>query len=241
MANPAFIKTYDALTTLAAPVQSAASTSTTGGTLPAQTSYYVVSATNANGETIASNEISIVSTGTTSSNTINWALVPGATGYKIYRGTAAGAENVYYPVGNVSSYVDTGAANTAGTPLTTSTAVVTFNPYQIVRASPVDFQVQPAVGTLDPIIGVTTEIGLSATDLANNQSGRIDVIHGDIAFLKLDGTVAFGDPITSSANGYGIKAAPAAGINNVCVGRARRSGVAGDVIEVIISLFVLQG
>lgn len=104
------------LAQLAAPVQAAASTSGVGGLLTAATYYYVVTALNANGETIASNERSIATTGSTSSNTISWAAVTGATSYRIYRGTAAGLENVYYSAGAVVTFTDTGAASTAGTP-----------------------------------------------------------------------------------------------------------------------------
>lgn len=111
----------DTATALAAPVQSATTTSTTGGTLAAATYFYKVTATNILGETTASNEQSIVTTGTTSSNTVSWAAVPGAAGYKVYRGTATGAENVFYTVGAVVSFLDTGAANTAGSPPVTNT------------------------------------------------------------------------------------------------------------------------
>ena len=101
------------------PVQAAATTLTTGGTDLAESTayYYVVTALNALGETVKSNEQTVTTgLGTTNSNTISWAAITGATGYRIYRGTAAGAENVYYQVGAVASYVDTGAASTAGTP-----------------------------------------------------------------------------------------------------------------------------
>lgn len=106
---------------LAAPVQAAISGSTTGGTIAAGTYYYVVTAINDVGETIASNEQSVVNTGTTSSNTISWGAVTGASGYKIYLGTATGAENAYYAVGAVTSFLDTGAASTAGSPPSTNT------------------------------------------------------------------------------------------------------------------------
>jgi hypothetical protein len=99
---------------MAAPVQSAAATATTGGTLAAGTYFYVITALNALGETVASNEVSITTTGTTSKNTLTWAAVTGATGYRVYRGAAAGAENVYYAPGNVLTMADTGAAGTAG-------------------------------------------------------------------------------------------------------------------------------
>ena len=103
---------------LAAPVQSALSTLTTGGTLPATTAYfYVVTALNNAGETIKSNE-QTVTTGATATNsiTVSWAAITGATGYKVYRGTATGVETVFYAVGAVTTFVDTGAASTAGTP-----------------------------------------------------------------------------------------------------------------------------
>lgn len=106
---------------LATPVQATPTTATTGGTLAAATYYYVVTATDASGETIKSNEQSIATTGTTSANTISWAAITGATGYRIYRGTATGGENVFYSVGAVTSFMDTGAANTAGTPPASNT------------------------------------------------------------------------------------------------------------------------
>src|SRR4029077_11889536 len=108
--------------TYAPPVQAVATTSTTGGTLAAATYFYVVTAFNFNGETLKSNERSIVTTGATSSNTVSWAAVPGAVGYKIYRGTVTNTENVFYVVGNVLTFLDTGAVNTAGTPPTVYTA-----------------------------------------------------------------------------------------------------------------------
>lgn len=101
---------------LPAPVQSAASTATTGGTLAAGTYFYVITATNAAGETTRSNEISITTTGAASTVTLNWAAVPGATGYRVYRGTVAGTQTAYYVVGTVITYVDTNAASTAGNP-----------------------------------------------------------------------------------------------------------------------------
>jgi hypothetical protein len=114
-----------------APTQSAATTQTTGGTLPAGHYFYKVSALYGNSESLVSNEESATTTGTTSSNSISWtAAAPFAgqspTGYKIYRGTAAGAENVYFTTGNVSTFTDTGAATTSGSP--TPSAVLQLIP-----------------------------------------------------------------------------------------------------------------
>lgn len=108
------------VTTLPAPVQSALTTAA-GGTLAAATYFYKVTALNANGETVGSNEQSIA-TPLNNKNTVSWAAVGGATNYRVYRGTAAGAENVFYAVGNVTSFVDTGAASTAGAPPASNTA-----------------------------------------------------------------------------------------------------------------------
>lgn len=104
---------------LAAPVQSALTTSTAGGTgLTAATAYfYVVTALNAAGQTVKSNEQTVTTgAGATNSVVVSWAAVSGATGYRIYRGTATGAQSVFYSVGAVVTFTDTGAASTAGTP-----------------------------------------------------------------------------------------------------------------------------
>lgn len=125
----AYNPTVPNITLLSVPSLNNATTVTTGGTLAAGTYYYVITATNAAGETTKSNEVSIVTTGTTSTNTVTWTAVTGATGYKIYRGTASGQEGVFYSVGAVTTFSDTGAANTAGTPPTTNTtgsAIITF-------------------------------------------------------------------------------------------------------------------
>lgn len=101
-------------TALRTPVQSALATAA-GGTLGAATYYYTVTAIDAKGkETLESNEQSIA-TGASGKNTISWAAVPGAVGYRVYRGTAAGAENSVYVVagGATTSFVDTGTASQA--------------------------------------------------------------------------------------------------------------------------------
>lgn len=109
---------------LPAPAQSASATATTGGTLAAATYFYRVTAINALGETLASNEVSQVTTGSTSTVTVNWTQVLGATGYKIYRSTATGTEVFLVAVGAVGTYTDTGAVavGTATVPVLNTTA-----------------------------------------------------------------------------------------------------------------------
>lgn len=110
------------------PVQAAGSTSTSGGTLPTASAYkYVITAINALGETTISNEITLTTgAGATNSNTLNWAAVTGATGYKIYRTAAGGltlTELLLTTVGLVITYIDTGALSPAGAFPTTNTAL----------------------------------------------------------------------------------------------------------------------
>lgn len=109
----------------AAPTLAAPTTATTGGTLAAATYYYVVTATGATGETVKSNEVSQATTGTTSTVSLSWNYQPGASGYKVYRGTAAGSEAYLTTVGaGVTSFTDTGAATSAGSPPASSNATV---------------------------------------------------------------------------------------------------------------------
>jgi len=97
--------------------------STAGGTLAANTYFYRVTALNGAGETTGSVEVTATTTGATGSVALVWAAVAGATSYRIYRGTAAGAENVFY-TSAVASFTDTGAASTGGTVPVSNTATV---------------------------------------------------------------------------------------------------------------------
>ena len=81
----------------------------TGGTFAVGTYYYRISALNAVGETVTGPEAS-VAVGANGRVTVTWAAVTGATGYRIYRGSAAGQLTnlqTYLP-GNVVTYTDTG-------------------------------------------------------------------------------------------------------------------------------------
>jgi hypothetical protein len=101
---------------ISAPTLNAPSTATTGGALAAATYYYKLTALTAAGETTGSAEVSQVTTGTTSVVNHTWTYIPGATGYKLYRGTSAGAENVLVAtLGPVVSYTDVGGTTSAAT------------------------------------------------------------------------------------------------------------------------------
>lgn len=84
----------------------------TAGTLPAGTYGFRVTSLDANGRSAPSAEATITLTGP-GGVLIPWPAVPGATGYEIY-GRAPGAELFLATVGQVVSWVDTGALTPAG-------------------------------------------------------------------------------------------------------------------------------
>jgi len=86
---------------------------------------------------------------------------------------------------------------------------------------------------------VTNEMGITANDIA--KGSLVDVVLGEIAQVKLGGTVTQGQRLTSNATGNAIAAAPAAGANASIIGIAFKSGVTGDVIPVLVEQSVMQG
>lgn len=98
-----------------APTLSLGTTATTGGTFTAGAKFWKVTAIVGGGETAGSNEVTatLVANGT---QVLNWTSVASATGYKVYRGTTAGGQNILVAtLGAVLTYTDTGIAGTAGT------------------------------------------------------------------------------------------------------------------------------
>lgn len=85
------------------------------------TYFWKVTAINTLGETVGSNEV----TATLILNdhqTISWSPIAGSTGYKVYRGTAAGGENkLIATVGTILNFVDDGIPGTTATVPTTNT------------------------------------------------------------------------------------------------------------------------
>lgn len=95
--------------------------------------------------------------------------------------------------------------------------------YTLVKFS-ADFTVVICTGPTDRSIGVSTEVDTASGD-------RVDVIRDDLTFVKLGGTVAAGDPLTSDSNGNAVTSAPAATVTHAIIGYAETSGVAGDIIK----------
>lgn len=107
---------------LAAPVAALGSKTNSATGFAAGTYFWKVTAINAFGETVGSNEVTATLV-LNDHQTISWAAITGATGYKLYRGTAAGAENkLIATVGAVTSVVDDGLpGTTASLPVTNTT------------------------------------------------------------------------------------------------------------------------
>lgn len=104
------------LTVSPAPVQSSLATAGTGGTIPANTYFTVVTAILPSGESSASLEKTITTTGAISTVTVAWGAVTNATGYNVYWGTVTGLENVKSVVGNVLTTTLTALPTTVAAP-----------------------------------------------------------------------------------------------------------------------------
>lgn len=91
--------------------------------------YYKVSATNANGESLPSPEVTKTTASPSLEITLAWTAIPGATGYLVYRSLVSGSYVGSHLLAIITSgatvtYADTGAASlVAGSPLGGSTAV----------------------------------------------------------------------------------------------------------------------
>jgi hypothetical protein len=107
-----YLSLFKALGIPLGPAKNLTASLVAGGTLtPGQIYYYVVTALDgANGETTASNEISITPGGGNLSVKLTWNVVPNAQSYNIYRGTAPGGEQLL-----LASAAQPGAGNATAT------------------------------------------------------------------------------------------------------------------------------
>jgi hypothetical protein len=107
---------------IATPEGLALSSSATGGSLPAATYEYQISAVGSNGETLVSQPVQIVIAGSQVTNeiTLTWDNVPLAQGYNIYGRTANGIGYITQIGQGTLTWTDTGAItpNTAKQPIT---------------------------------------------------------------------------------------------------------------------------
>jgi hypothetical protein len=106
--------------------------------------------------------------------------------------------------------------------------------FQIVKPGANSDDVKEAAAATDALIGISTFV-------PSDDNTSCDVVVCGIADLLLGGTVAFGDQLTSDANGNGVKAVPGAGLNVRTIGIAFKAGVSGDIIPCLIALGSAQG
>jgi len=104
----------------------------------------------------------------------------------------------------------------------TATAVA-IDPFLIVAATALD-KVMAAVAATDLLRGTAGSMGAPA-------DGLVDVDMVGVSKVKLGGTVANGEPITSDGASKGIKALPANSTQVRIIGFALQAGVAGDLID----------
>lgn len=100
---------------------------TGGSILSSQDRYYVVTAIVGGVEQSRTAELlspkrTVGFSSSTQVVNLTWDAVPGATSYRVYRGTTPGGENAFFTVtGGITNFTDTGAAGTAGTPPSSGT------------------------------------------------------------------------------------------------------------------------
>jgi hypothetical protein len=103
------------------------STATSGGTVAAATYYVQVAYIDINGESVASAEVSQVTTGATSTLTLAWADVASAWYYRIYISTSTGTETLI-AVLPANQYDTTGTPTARTTTVTFSSPLTAVNP-----------------------------------------------------------------------------------------------------------------
>ncbi len=107
----------------ATPTGLAVTSEATGGVIVAGTYKYVIAALGVNGETLASNPVTVVVAGavTAGANVLNWDLMPNAFGYNIYGRTDDASFGLLTSLGQgTATFTDTGALipDTAKQPIT---------------------------------------------------------------------------------------------------------------------------
>jgi hypothetical protein len=101
---------------------------------------------------------------------------------------------------------------------------VAIAPYLIVKATAAAETVQIAGAATDPLVGSSGQLGCDA-------GGLLDIVQAGEDEVTAGGNIAFGDPLTSDANGKAVKATATAGSTVSIIGYANQKAVAGDVFR----------
>lgn len=89
-----------------------------------------------------------------------------------------------------------------------------ISPYRIVAHGASDTYALQAGASSDELMGISVSVGAAALD------ERIDVTKSGVAELEFGAAVVRGEPVTSDANGRGVKATPAASVQTSVAGGA---------------------
>jgi len=115
------------------------------------------------------------------------------------------------------------------------TAAAAIYAHRIVAATDTEGVVAQGAADTDALIGVTGPRGTEAADR------RVDVFLGGPQQVTAGGVFAFGDPVTSDAEGKAVAAAPETGVNARIIGIALETGAADALTRILILPGVMQG
>lgn len=203
-------------------------TSTNGGTFAANAYYWVVTATNAAGETTPSNEISATLTGTTSSVGLGWSNVVGATGYNIYRGSNTSGTPVTVDSGASGTKIGNASGSTSSL---TATCTYTKGTANYIVAS-VGF-----LAGLAPNIMTCSYGSTPMTYLGSSISG-----FGGTAFFGLASPPSGSQTVTANVQSFGnviglvVAVASFAGVGSVVYG-AGQGGQIGSPSQNVSAVY----
>lgn len=172
-----------------APVQTSPSTASTGGSIATGTYYYKITAKTAAGETTGSNEESVTTTGSASTVTLNWSSVPNATGYNIYRGSAAGSEDTLIATvssGSTVTYTETGSETTSSVSPPTVNTAATPTTAQLNGVSPLsgfilyngDYQEWSTANANGWTVGSNVDLYVYNNDASHSAALQITLVGG---------------------------------------------------------------
>jgi hypothetical protein len=218
-------------TGISSPSAPTISPSTTGGTLPAGTYSFALAATANEGTTpaIASSPTSVTTTGTTSSITINWSAVTGASGYELYASANSGV--TWYalnagPGSGVTSYTYTtnGAFNGLATLPVSNTTVGTLNVNGTYQVGGLTVLQTPGAGN--------TFLGIGASNSTLTGNGNFAEGSGSL------GTVSSGSLNVAIGN-YALKVLNT-GSQDIAIGNLAEASITSSTYNVAIGAQSLQ-
>ncbi len=106
--------------------------------------------------------------------------------------------------------------------------------YLIAKFGADDDTLSQATASTEELVGVFQHTTSAASD-------EVRVMLDGISRVVLGGTVTRGNHLTADSNGKAVAAAPGAGVNAYVIGQALASGVAGDIIPVLLKQGRIQG